>query len=315
MRRLCLTIASFVLVSSGTPWIPYAGGSATAAAPRVDRVEVGPEATGDRASMLADLRREAARTLHRPAAEIRLVVVDPPPTGGPRRVGSSQRTPRHYGVVAVPAGLRVERDGTVSPVGPQRTRVDPTFTPSWGDEQYFNWIYYDIDDGGWLCRTTRGEIRGQFEFARLPNVSSDSRYDYWGVSARAVAEVTHRSGNCTDTISRFTLEVQSRSAGSLAVGQDPRSGSDGNCTSRELRVMGTFGGVTAGIAQTVPWCERWTVRGALAGSAGSWYGIGYDHQGHWHAYQREGALLEIIRVRKGADPALNTRLGLEVDNR
>jgi hypothetical protein len=262
----------------------------------------------------ADARAMAAASLDVPIGDVEVYLVNTTPPVR-RAYGLGSAAGRHVGMIAVPRGVRVGADGTVAPSLRAPRLVDPTFTTNWGNESYLNWTYFDIDDGGWFCRTTRGEIRGQFEYARLPNDSAGSRFDYWGVSARVVAEITRHSSNCEDTISSFTVQVQSRAAGALAVRQDPRTGSDGNCSQRELRVNGSFAGITAGIAQAVPWCERWNVSGAVSASAATWYSVTYDHRGHWHRNQREAALVEIIRVPKGVDPGLNTRLGLDVDNR
>ena len=230
------------------------------------------------------------------------------------RRGPSER-PDSYAVIAVPVHSVVHADGSVAPPAtPADGFPVPGFSTRWGNEEYFNWSYFSVDFGGWFCLPTRGEIRGQWAYARL-DVSSSSAYDYWGISARAVAEITHRSSNCENTLDTFQIKTQSLTDSAYAVRQDPRTGSQGACTTRFLAVGARLGGVVGTIRDQVERCETWSVSGALTRSARVWYGIEYDHQGQWHRFQREAAALEIVRVPRGASIGLSTLLDLDVDNR
>jgi len=222
-----------------------------------------------------------------------------------------------YSVIAVPLHAVVSPDGSMAPPpAPSTGLIDPTFSNTWGEEDYFGWTYYNADDGGAFCPTTRGEVRGQWEFARLTNVSPTSKYDYWGFSQRSVALITKQAGwGCRNTIDWFKTMMQSRTGGAYPARQDPRTGSSGPCVTQTLTVGVSIRGVSASVSQPVERCEKWSISGALEGSASRWYGVTYDNNHQWGKLERESAALEIVRVPKGASHGLNTLLDIDVDNR
>lgn len=314
---------------------PAAGRSLAGLAPvtRAVRLERRPDIAAAFGMDLATFRADAAATLSRSAGEtfgamttadaaalgrsswfrpgdVELWAV--PSTAGRR---DEARRSRSFSVVAVPVHAVVRPDGTVAPpAAPPDGLIDPTFSSRWGDEEYFTWAYYSVDDGGWFCPTTYGRVRGQWEYARLDNVSS-ATYDYWGFAERAVAEITKGAAGCDDSIDWFVAKMQSRTPGAYPAKQSPLTGSTGSCTTVTLSVGGSFGGISASLSQQVQRCERWKVSGALASSASEWYGITYDNNGVWDKFQREAAALEVVRVPRGAGHGLNTMLDLDVDNR
>lgn len=237
----------------------------------------------------------------------------------PSTAGRADETkrPGSYSVIAVPLHAVVRPDGSVAPPPtPSTGLVDPTFSNTWGDEEYFHWIYYNVDGGGIRCGTTRGEIRGQWEYARLSNVSPSSKYDYWGFSQRSVAVITKQAGRgCRNTIDWFKTKMQSLAGWAYPAEQDPRSGSSGVCVTKTLTIGASFGGVSASMSQPVERCEKWAITGALEEWASRWYGVEYDNNGLWGRLDRESAALEVVRVPKGAGHRLNTMLDLDVDNR
>ncbi len=237
----------------------------------------------------------------------------------PSTVGRADeaKRPGSYSVIAVPLHSVVRPDGSVAPpASPSTGLVDPTFSNTWGEEEFFHWTYYNADNGGVGCATTRGEIRGQWEYARLRNVSRSSKYDYWGFSQRSVALITKQAGwGCRNTIDWFKTKMQSRTGWAYPARQDPRTGSSGACVTTTLSVGVSFGGVSATISQPVERCEKWSISGALEQWASRWYGVTYDSNGLWGKLERESAALEIVRVPKGSSHGLNTLLDLDVDNR
>lgn len=326
---------AFVAVAAPAFVAPVAPAHAAIPGPRAVeravRLERRPDIAAAFGMDLAGFRARAAASLELTASERlgRRVMLRPadvelwavPTASGRDDAGRSLG----YSVIAVPVRSEVHADGTVSPPsrpiaayrpsGAPRAIVDPTFSSSWGTEEYFNWTYFNVDDGGLLCPTTVGEVRGQWEYSKLANVAPGSPYDYWGVSQRAVAEITRDAKHCDDTIDWFKMGAQSRTPGAYPARQDPLSGSTGKCEATTLTVGGSYGGVNASIQQRVERCERWDVVGALTTSAGTFYGVDYDNHGVWNTRQRHAGALEIVRVRRGEPLRINTHLDLDVDNR
>jgi hypothetical protein len=267
---------------------------------------------------VAQFRQRGAASLGRTASERlgRLVIVAPADVdlwAVPARAADAAAA----GVIAVPSGSVVHADGSVSP--PRRLRphrpsapLEPTFSPNWGDEYYFSWAHYGRRRGGPICGTSLGEVRAQFEYARLANVVTGSPWDYWGLAERSVAEVTRPSPICQDAIRWFTQQAQSLTPGSYAARQEPLTGRTGKCETATLTVGGTFNGLTASLQQRIERCEAWSIVGGLAASARSWYGVEYANHGVWNEFQREAGAIEILRVPRGADIGLNTKLGIQL---
>ena len=238
--------------------------------------------------------KQLGRTTYYRPTDIALYAV--PVTSRADEIGRSTS----FSILAVPLHTHVHADGTVAPPRPAATGlVDPTFSSAWGQEDYFNWEYTNIDDGGVWCPTTTGKLTGQWEWAKLRNVASSSLYDYWGVAQRAVATITGTARGCSNTIDWFVNEMQSRTPRAYGARQSPLSQPEGSCVNVNLSVSATFGGIGVAISQPVQKCERWMIDGALAAQASTWYGVRYDNNGVWNKLQREAASLQIVRVPAG----------------
>ena len=265
---------------------------------------------------VAQFRQRGAASLGRTASErfggpVTIAPADVDVWAVPDRTAGSTGA----GVIAVPAGAIVHADGSVSPprrLGRHRpsSPFEPTFSSNWGDEFFFSWVHYGHRRGSPMCGTTLGEVRAQFEYARLPNVVAGSPWDYWGLAERSVAEVTRPSSNCQDAIHWFTQQAQSLSPGAYAARQEPLTGRTGKCETTTLTVGGTFNGLTASLQQHIERCEAWSIVGGLAPTARSWYGVEYANHGVWNQLQREAGAVEILRVPRGSDIGLNTKLGI-----
>lgn len=332
-RRRVLIAAAVALAGAVAPASSSSAGTSPVPRPvtRAVRLERRPDLLAAFGADVAGLRARAAASLTLTATErfgraVTFRAADVELWAVPVRTSARRDETSHsLAVIAVPARSQVHADGTVSPparpvaayrvAGVEQAAVDPTFSSNWGTEEYFNWTFFDLDDGGLLCPTTIGEVRGQWEYSRLANVAPGTRYDYWGVAQRAVAEITREAKHCDDTIDWFKVAAQSRTSGAYPARQDPLSGSTGKCEGVNLTIGGSYGGVSASMQQRLEHCETWAVTGALTPSARNFYGVDYDNHGVWNTGQRHAGALEIVRVPRGLPLSINTRLDLDVDNR
>lgn len=216
------------------------------------------------------------------------------------------------GVMAVPLHYVVATDGTMVPPEPEvdNGMSNPIFSGPWGSESVYFSTFYNSDDGGYFCGTNHGENRGKWIWRKLSD--SSSSYDYYGVDATSVAEVTTFT-SCDEWVDSFGVGVKSARSGAIYLDQSPLSDYNSNCSNTTFSVGGSFGGVSASVSQTVQRCDYWDVIGGNAGPGSTWYKIQYYDNGS-RPLSREAANLSVYRVPQGTSPALWTWLQLNIEN-